>query len=61
MAGESVARMGTSRVGKVAFNSMEDGGGCCGVVGWTNTKAGATAAARKKAVEAAEAPILACG
>ena len=29
-------------VGKVVFNSMEDGGCCCGVVGWTNAKAGAT-------------------
>ena len=48
-------------VGKVVFNSMEDGGCCCGVVGWTNTKAGAAAAARKQVVEAAEAPILACG
>ena len=48
-------------VGKVVFNSMEDGGCCCGVVGWTNAKAGAAAAARKKVVEAAEAPILACG
>ena len=26
-------------VGKVVFNSMEDGGCCCGVVGWTNAKA----------------------
>ena len=48
-------------VGKVVFNSTEDGGCCCGVVGWTNAKAGAAAAARKKVVEAAEAPILACG
>ena len=48
-------------VGKVVFNSMEDGGCCCGVVGWTNAKAGAAAAARKQVVEAAEAPILACG
>ena len=47
--------------GKVIFNSTEDGGCCCGVVGWTNAKAGAAAAARKKVVEAAEAPILACG
>ena len=48
-------------VWKVVVNSMEDGGCCCGVVGWTNAKAGAAAAARKKVVEAAEAPILACG
>ena len=48
-------------VGKVIFNSMEDGGCCCGVVGWTNAKAGAAAAARKQVVEAAEAPILAWG
>ena len=52
-------------VGKVVFsmvfNSMEDGGCCCGVIGWTNTKAGAAAAARKQVVEAADAPILACG
>ena len=48
-------------VGKVVFNSMEDGGCCCGVVGWTNAKAGAAAAARKQVVEAADAPILACG
>jgi len=48
-------------VGKVVFNSTEDGGCCCGVVGWTNAKAGAAAAARKKVVEAADAPILACG
>ena len=38
---------------------MEDGGCCCGVVGWTNAKAGAAAAARKQVVEAADAPILA--
>ena len=36
-------------VGKVVFNSMEDGGCCCGVVGWTNAKAGAAAAARAEA------------
>ena len=48
-------------VGKVVFNSTEDGGCCCGVVGWTNAKAGAAAAARKQVVEAADAPILACG
>ena len=38
-------------VGKVIFNSTEDGGCCCGVVGWTNAKAGAAAAARKQVVE----------
>ena len=43
-------------VGKVVFNSTEDGGCCCGVVDWTNAKAGAAAAARKQVVEAAEAP-----
>ena len=48
-------------VGKVVFNSMEDGGCCCGVVVWTNAKARAAAAARKQVVEAADAPILACG
>ena len=34
-------------VGKVVFNSMEDGGCCCGVVGWTNAKAGAAAASSR--------------
>ena len=48
-------------VGKVVFNSMEDGGCCCGVVGWTNAKAGAAAAAREQVVAAAEARLVAGG